>query len=233
MNGLTLSFRKSHLILIGLLVGGLTAGCSQATQVASTATTVPARAATATPLVVEIPSPVPTDTPGSTDTPLPTATSAPSATPTEPATATTPADEPTGEAPAPTDEPTGGDDDPVDESFAPANTQVWQLDNLPYNTASASACGGDYPFNFYGLVGIVPGGDRLTWKRQDATANLSPVGLNNYFGQIPGFQPDYDLQIAVTFTGPTTLIVSYKLVGQSIPDCTHTYDYRAAYAWDG
>jgi hypothetical protein len=183
------------------------------------------------PTATETASPTPTETAAPTDTPEPTA--APTETPTATETMATSADAPNEETSAPAAEPTGEDAPPAEGSFAPASTQVWQLDNLPYDTASASACGGDYPFNFYGLVGITPSGEALTWKRQDATATLSMVSTNNYFGQIPGFLPGYDLQIAVSFTSPTTLIVSYKLVSQSNPDCTHTYDYRAAYAWDG
>lgn len=217
---------------LSILVLAMLAGCGPAAASDPTATPLPTDAPTTAP--TNPPDPTATVEPTDLPTETPEPTDEPSATPTgeeatEEATAevTEAATAESTEEPATTEEPSG------EEDFAPTSTQVWQLDSNPYSVTSSPACAEGYAYNFYGLVAVRPSSGNLTWQRQDSTSTLARVSVNNYYGQIPGFLPGYDLQIAVSFTSYTTLIVSHTLVSQANPACTHTFDYRAAYAWDG
>jgi hypothetical protein len=193
----------------------------------------------------------PTDTATATATKTPRPTNTPTLTPTATATATvTPTKAPTRKPTTPSSQPTNssdvtvtpGDSQPTTEpptstpqvdNWVPTVSQVWQLGNDPISADSTDACGGHMVIDFYGLVAVTPSGSGITWQRQDGIVyTLGLTSPNNLYGSGPSSMPDFTLNISVSFTSPTTLIVSYTLVQNANPDCKHNYRYQGSFAWN-
>ena len=172
-----------------------------ATSVNSVSTT------TAIPSRTQEPAQEPTITPTAILTPTPTATTPP--------TEVVPVTEPPAE----------------EAAYVPEGQSVWQLDSDPHTVTHAEACPEPYNFNFYGLVAVTPTETGIMWRRQDSEATLERTELNNFSGSLPGFLPEYDLRINVTFVSAEELQVNHTLVSQSNSDCTHRFDYGAVRSW--
>jgi hypothetical protein len=123
---------------------------------------------------------------------------------------------------------------PEVENWVPTVAQIWQLGNDPISADSTDACGGHLVIDFYGLVAVAPTGNGgLTWQRQDNIIyTLGLTSPNNLFGSGGSSMPDFTLNISVSFTSATSLIVSYTLVPSANPDCKHNYRYQGTFNWN-
>nr|MBN1228119.1 hypothetical protein [Anaerolineae bacterium] len=214
--------RYRFILLIAFLAIAV-AGCAPGD--AGTPTPMP----TATDLPIDLPAG--TVTPEPTDTPEPTATltEEPTATPTDVPTATQP---PTA-TPTSTTPPVIASPTPVVSDYKPQARSVWQLGRYALSTSSTEACGGDYPFDFYGLVSITPDANGIVWMRaQDSIPySLAQTNLNQFYGSGASALPGFTLNISVAFTGPQNLLVTYTLIPNDNTACQHTYNYDGVFNW--
>ncbi len=215
-------------LLVGLVAWMIMSGCVVAT---------PEPTATPSPTETNTPTPEPTATNTAPPTPTATATETPTSTPTKtrvppthvPKTAAPTTEAPTGEGP--TAEPPTATTEAT--SFAPTVPTVWQLGRDPRSKSRTDACAEDLVLDFYGMVALSPVSGGMTWHRQDGTTyTLHLSSINNYFGSGPSSLPDYTLGVGVTFTSPTTLLITYTLTPAANSDCHYKWNYDAVFSWN-
>lgn len=222
-----LKFRAG--ILAGLATWVILSGCVTATP-EPTETPVPTATDTSTPkpTATKTPTRTPTATPTELPTNTPTKTRVP-ATRVPKTAAPVVTDAPTGEGPT-AEAPTATEQV---QSFAPTVATVWQLGRDPLSVNRTDACTEDLVLDFYGLVALAPQGTGMTWRRQDGlTYTLGLSSPNNYYGSGASSIPDHSLSVGVTFTSPTTLLVSYTLTPNANADCHYTWNYDGTFQWN-
>lgn len=222
---------------VGILVSMLTSGCMSNSLFIPTETSIPTATNTATQTQT------PTSTATSTKTPTATKTRTPKPSPTATATATlTPKPRPTNTPDPSTVEPTTeGTEEGItptvatlEPDWAPTGPLTFQLGYQPFEAFSTPACtGGHIVIDFYGLVAVAPADNGLSWQRLDGMSYfLARQGPNFYWGTGASSVPDMKaLNVGVTFTSATTLVVTYTLIPTEPPDCQHVYKYQGEKQW--
>lgn len=122
-------------------------------------------------------------------------------------------------------------DTSAEEDWTPTEESVWTLSYDPVEMTTSEACPESIYINFYGMVAIAPTEDGLAWESQMATYSLERTDVNHYAGAGETIVEGYTLTLDVSFTGDTTLTVTFTLTEDENPDCIHTYEYGGEFSW--
>lgn len=68
-------------------------------------------------------------------------------------------------------------------------------------------------------------------RQDNMTYFLGRASPNTYWGTGASSLEDTKLNVSVSFTSPTTLLVTYTLVPNAIPECQHIYQYEGTKNW--
>lgn len=110
--------------------------------------------------------------------------------------------------------------------FAPTSNSVW---NAEVTVDQLSGTCNSAPLNYCAhLVAIAPSGQNLSYRGQEITPfTLARTGENTYSYSGRNGLNDGNLNLNVTFTGPTTYTATQTLVLDADPACQHTVTITA------
>lgn len=123
---------------------------------------------------------------------------------------------------------TGGSSGGTGSALVPSGTSVWQA--VPSTDIMSGTCNTPAIVLCEHLVAITPSGGTLSWRGQEPTPyTMYSTGGDSYSYTGRNRLNNANLTLTLTFTSPTTWVMTWRQVVDADPTCVHTFNYTGSF----
>lgn len=122
----------------------------------------------------------------------------------------------------------GGSSAGTGSALVPSGTSVWQA--VPSTDIMSGTCNTPAIVLCEHLVAITPSGGTLSWRGQEPTPyTMYSTGGDSYSYTGRNRLNNANLTLTLTFTSPTTWVMTWRQVVDADPTCVHTFNYTGSF----